>query len=132
VRRPFQDDILRTLLNNREAPEAIPPIDPGSGTPLAPGPDTSNLMLEGTRIVERPGQLLRLNDRTEFSFRLPNGERVMSIELLPNSLLEAMERQADSGVGEFVVSGEVTRYRGRNFLLVQKVVQRVNNGNLSP
>jgi hypothetical protein len=55
-----------------------------------------------------------------------------SIELLPNGFLEVMEREADAGLPDFVVTGEVTLYKGHNYLLVTKSIRRVANGNLSP
>lgn len=133
-RKPFQRDILRSLLTEKETPRRIAPTDPKTQELTTPDPDdpTSVLLLEGTWLVERPGRLIRQDDTSQFEFRLSNSERTIAIEILPNSLRETMERAADAGHTEFVVSAEVTRYRNHNYLLLRGVSYRVSNNNLSP
>lgn len=136
LRRPFQDDILKSLLSDREASQTIPRQDPGmpAQPPALIGGqrEVAGLMPDGTPIVERPGRFYRNGEQKLIELRLPSGERRISLEVLPNALLEALEREAAMGVAEFTVSGELTRYGGQNYLLLRKVVQRVDNGNLAP
>lgn len=136
IRRPFQDDILKNLLNDREAAETIPRQDPGMPAQRAALFDghreMSGVMPDGTPIVERPGRYYRNGDQRLIELRLASGDRRISFELLPNALLEALEREAATGVTQFTVSGELTRYGSQNYLLLRKVVQRVDNGNLAP
>ena len=137
-RKPLQDEILRKLLQSQEAPRLIGPTDPGRSETSDPGEEargvspSSPLLLEGTLIVDRPGRVLLSDGKAEFTFLLPDTQRTLTMELERNSLREALEREAQAGASEFVVTAEVTRYRGRNYLVLRKVVQRVNNGNLAP
>ncbi len=136
--KPFQEDILRTLLNAREAPTMIAPQNPDAVnvTPTANEGSARGqnalLMVEGTMIVERPGRLALADGKAEISLRLSDGRRTVTMQILPNSLLEAMEAEAHSGTPEFVVSGEITTYHGRNYLFLHKVIRRVGHGNLAP
>lgn len=136
LRRPFQDDILRSLLKDREAAQTIPRQDPGmpAQPPVLLGSqrEVTGLMPDGTSIVERPGRFYRTGEQRMIELRLSGGKRRISLEVLPNALLEAVEREAAKGVSEFTISGELTRYGTQNYLLLRKVVQRVDNGNLAP
>jgi hypothetical protein len=136
LRRPFQDDILRSLLKDREAAQTIPRQDPGmpAQPPVMLGSqrEISGLMPDGTSIVERPGRFYRTGEQRMIELRLSGGKRRISLEVLPNALLEAVEREVAKGVSEFTISGELTRYGTQNYLLLRKVVQRVDNGNLAP
>lgn len=136
IRRPFQDDILKSLLRDREAAQTIPRQDPGM--PAQPRAiigsqhEVAGVFPDGTPIVERPGRFYRNGDQKLMELRLAGGDRRLSLELLPNALLEALEREASTGVAEFTISGELTRYGNKNYLILRKVIQRVDNGNLSP
>jgi len=46
--------------------------------------------------------------------------------------LEVMENEFETGVTEFVVTAELTRYRDRNYLLLRKCQRRISHGNLAP
>lgn len=136
LRRPEQAEIIQDLLRQRDKAGVILPQDPqegqSSGAVRAATADDSGLLPEGTILVERPGRLVSDGGRPMFVFLTSaTGGRPQSMELLPCQLLEALERESARG-SEFTVSGEVTRYRGRNYLLLLKVLHRVNHGNLSP
>lgn len=133
-RKPFQDEILMQLLREQEAPKAIPQQDPSTPDDLATrGPDDGReLLVEGTMIVERPAELETGAESVRLVIRLADGERTLALEPLESSLRELLERQAKQGATNFTISGEVTRYRGKNYLLLRKVIQRVDNGNLRP
>jgi len=136
LRRPEQAEIIQDLLRQRDKAGVILPQDPqegqSSGAVRAATADDSSLLPEGTILVERPGRLVSDGGRPMFVFLTSaTGGRPQSMELLPCQLLEALERESARG-SEFTVSGEVTRYRGRNYLLLLKVLHRVNHGNLSP
>jgi len=106
----------------------------------APNPDDHNairpaahkLLPDGSRIVDRPGRLTSEGEYFTFSFESRGrGAPELPIRLLPNRLLEDMEIASAGGTKNvvFVVSGEVTEYRGVNYLLVQKLLVRPNMGN---
>ena len=107
---------------------------------IAPNPDDRNaiqpadhkLLPDGSRIVDRPGRLTSEGEYFTFSFESRGqGAPEMPIRLLPNRLLEDMEIASAGGTKHivFVVSGEVTEYRGVNYLLVQKLLARPSVGN---
>lgn len=138
LKTPAQADILRQLLGREERPMPIRPLDfsaqPAGGV-VAAGVDAEGqpLLLEGTFVVERPGRLVREGGRARFVFHVDGaGKSPRTIEILENQLLEAMEREAEAGFSDFIVSGEITRYRDRNYLIIRKILRRVDHGNLSP
>jgi hypothetical protein len=139
LRRPVQADILRNLLGRDERPTPIRPLtrpatDGRSQAPSA-GIDAEGhpLLLEGTFLSERPGRLVHESGRPMFVFHVEGDDRpARSIEIMENQLLEAMERETEAGFSEFIISGEVTRYKDRNYLLLRKILRRVGHGNLGP
>ncbi|MFH1746452.1 MAG: hypothetical protein ABIG44_05340 [Planctomycetota bacterium] len=139
-RRPSQAKIIENLLRDREKVKTILPQAPQSSvntdvTSIQPFADQSdqNLLPDGTMLVERPGRLVREDGKSMFVFHSDTGTpQLQTMEILPNGFLEAMERRAEYGNAEFVISCEVTRYRNRNFVLLTKILQRVQHGNLRP
>jgi len=134
---PGQAQIYEQLLRGTE--RVRPPImsvDPDNPQgPPAETKDASGLIIEGTILFERRGRLVRSGENT--AFRFPVGElgentSPVTLEFNKNGLLEAMEREAEAGVPEFVVTVEVTRYHGRNYLNLLKYRARIDHGNLSP
>ncbi|MBU0638221.1 MAG: hypothetical protein KKB50_05090 [Planctomycetes bacterium] len=137
LRKPEQAQILEQLIRERDRPEPILPQSEraeGLVSDNGVGPsEAGGLLLDGTTLVERPGRFVRLGDRAEFVFRPRTGEdRTVRMEILENRLLEAMEAEVEKGTTEFVISAEVTRYQGRNYLLLRKLLKRVGHGNLGP
>lgn len=137
-RNPTQARILEELLRGTEPRQAKPilPVTSGEGgKPAVEAPNgNSSLLLEGTVLIERPGRLVRLGDRVEFHFKggSPAENAAEAMEFNKNGLLEAMEAEAAAGVEEFIISAEVTRYRGSNYLLLRKYRRQIAHGNLSP
>ncbi|MFW6155167.1 MAG: hypothetical protein ACOC95_08125, partial [Planctomycetota bacterium] len=98
------------------SPEYIPPV---TGEPVEP-------LREGERIVRRTGQLVATGDGRRRLVFDDAGERcpLPAMIVLPNALLQAMERQVAAADEPplFDVSGEVTRYRGEVFLMIRRAV----------
>lgn len=138
LRKPSQADILRDLLR-QQRPQPIPAQSAGSadereiGDADERGRHRRTQLLEGSFLVERPGRLVHEGGQAKFVF-IPEGDdgTARTLELLPNQLLETMEREAEAGFTEFIISAEVTAYRGSNYLLLRKVLRRVGHGNISP
>lgn len=130
TRPSAQEEIVQSLLREQERAALIPPQPAADQRPEA---DQTGLLPDGTILIERPGRFVLEDGRPKFVF-ISTGEehKLRSMEVLANSLREAMERQAQAGATEFIISGEVTRYRGANYLLLRKLLQRVSNRNLSP
>jgi hypothetical protein len=134
-RNPAQARILEGLLRATEPRQAKPilpdSLDRGEEKASAGGPP---LLLDGTPVSERLGRLVRSGDRSEFHFSPGSlsGNTPLVMEFNRNALLEAMETEAAAGVEEFIISAEVSRYRGANYLLLRKYRRQLSHGNLSP
>ncbi len=83
------------------------------------------LLPEGHYIADRRGRLICAGDYWLFVFE-SDGKALADppIKLLPNRWLEKMESDvaASNDPITFRVSGEITTYRGQNFLLLRKVL----------
>lgn len=138
-------DVLERLRRRQDTTPVIPPVQPGvkqvERTEVAARaiPDNAiravdrKLMPDGSHLVDRAGRLTRDGDYLTFTFESRGeGPIEMPLRLLPNRLLENMEMIAEGGRKSvvFVVSGEVTEYRGVNYLLLEKLLIRPDLGNL--
>jgi hypothetical protein len=137
LRRPEQVDILSNLLGERARAKPILPEKresrPGAAGRPVLGPDGLPVLAEGTIIVERPGRMIREGGRTKFVFHVPGeAQKPRTVEIVSSQLLEAMEKEAEAGFSEFIVSGTVLRYHDVNSLLLTKILRRVSNGNVGP
>jgi len=143
-RRVNARDILDRMRSNRRESQPILPVRPGvtreQRVNAAPGavpgnavaPVNRKLRPDGSRLVDRAGRLTHSGDYLTFTFESRSeGTEELPLRLLPNRLLEDMELISESGRKPivFVVSGQVTEYRGVNYLLVEKLLQRAELGN---
>ncbi len=144
-RRTSPSDVLKRLQKRQDTDRAIiPPQTPGTtrvkrtAISEAAIPDNSirpvdrKLMPDGSRIVDRAGRLTRDGDFLTYTFESRGeGPVEVPLRLIPNRLLEDMEIIAEGGRKSvvFVVSGEVTEYRGVNYLMIQKLLIRPELGN---
>ena len=136
-RNPTQARILQELLRDAEQTRPTPILsDPGveEDSPAGVGDGQKSLLPDGYGLVERPGRLVRSGERVKFHFTSgsPAGDAPDVMEFNKNRWLEAMEAEAEAGVTEFIISAEVTRYRGRNYLNLLKYRRQIAHGNLSP
>ena len=128
------DQLLTQML--RPQADQAKPIQPVAGPPavnaatgsgsLAPNAPAMPLLREGTDILERSGYLRKTNgDLPEFVFD-SDGRTLEDppMLVLPNLKLMQMENALSSATTplHFRVSGTVTEYRGRNYILLDKVV----------
>jgi hypothetical protein len=96
-------------------PPAVKPNAPSVGT-----------LREGTLLVDRPGRLVKSADGAQAQYVFEADGKAMKdppMTILPNIQLMAMEN-AVSGANRdlrFRVTGTVTEYRGKNYLLLMKV-----------
>lgn len=132
------DEMLSQML---KAPQATgnrplaPLPTPSGGAPdrtsgagaVAPSSPVVNLLREGTFLVDRTGRLSRSADgsQAEFSFEA-DGTAMQDppVVIVPNLKLMQMEDAVANNPRDlrFRVSGSVTEYRGRNYILLEKVV----------
>lgn len=106
----------------------VPTTDQSSGpAAVAPGAPTVNVLREGTLIVDRVGHLTRSADGQQMEFTFDSDGKAMKdppLILLPNLKLMAIENEISRSSRDlkFKISGVVTEYRGRNYILLDKVV----------
>lgn len=106
---------------------------PASTVPATTRPGVSqnapatNVLREGSLIIDRTGRIARTADGSQVEFVFDADGQAMRdapVVILPNLTLMKME-QAAAGVNRdlrFRVTGMVTEYRGRNYVLLDKVV----------
>jgi hypothetical protein len=94
---------------------------------IAPGAPTLNVMREGTFIVKRVGRLTHSADGQQMEFTFDSDRKTMKdppVVILPNLKLMQMENAIAGSSRDlrFRVSGLVTEYKGRNYVLLDQVV----------
>lgn len=108
-------------------PDPPAPDRTGGTAAVAPGAEAQNVIREGSFIVDRTGRLTKTADGQQYEFTFEADGRNMKdppVVILPNLKLMAMESAVNSTSRDlqFRVTGMVTEYRGRNYLLLEKVV----------
>jgi hypothetical protein len=129
------EQMLSSLL--RPAPSASRPLQTGTGPAaidktsgkgsVAPGAPPVTVLREGSFVVDRIGRINRTPDgsQAEFVFEADNNTlRDPPMIVLPNLKLVAMENAVGIANRDlrFRITGMVTEYHGRNYLLLEKVV----------
>jgi hypothetical protein len=105
-------------------PDPVRP-DPGTGRMIAPNPPAPTLIREGTPILDRTGRVTKSVDgqTSEFTFD-SDGKNMQDppLLILPNLTLMSMENLVSSTSKDvkFRISGTVTEYKGRNYILIDK------------
>jgi hypothetical protein len=88
---------------------------------------------EGTRQVGRAGRLARQGNSWILVFESESEVPAEpAVQLLPNLALQSMEQLASAGPSHltFTVTGDITVYAGRNFMLVRRFAPRSEETNL--
>jgi hypothetical protein len=104
-------------------------VDKRSGAgAVAPAAPSVNVLREGTILIDRLGRLTKSADgnQTEFAFE-SDGTALQDppVVILPNLKLMQLEDAVNANTTRelrFRVSGTVTEYRGRNYILLDKAV----------
>ena len=122
--RPAGTGGAKPLRPVTEAP--IMDVTSGVGA-VAPGAAPMPVLREGTFIVDRTGRLTRGADAQSWEFTFEADARAMQdppVVILPNLKLMSMENAIKSSSRDlrFRVTGMVTEYGGRNYILLEKVV----------
>ena len=134
------DAVIRALLESRTKtpvlprPQTAPASQPASVAPasiIRPLP-----MPPGAMIRSRLGRIVKDKASRWWTFHFESERTILyeaPMRILPNRQLEAMENILDSSARpgvRFLVSGEVTQYRGKRYLLIRKkLVKREMGGN---
>ena len=94
---------------------------------VAPDAPVVNVLREGTFLVDRVGRLERSADGSQAEFVFDSDGTALQdppVVIVPNLKLMQMEDAVANSMRDprFRVSGMVTEYRGRNYVLLEKVV----------
>jgi hypothetical protein len=129
------DQLLQQMLRPANGP-ALQPLQPILDPPVLDQttgkmvvPDAAQpqtLRREGDYIRDRLGRLTKSADGTQEEFTFESDGRTMQdppIVILPNLKLMAMENAVNSANRDlrFRITGPVTEYKGRNYILLEKV-----------
>ncbi len=136
---PTAENVLENLLHSKPAATPINPAPAASATAIppleavAPNEPKVTRLREGTFIWNRVGRLVKDEKSETWIFTFDADGKDMSdppMAILPSRMLMAMEEASDKGAKpiKFKISGEVTEYRGKNFLLI-KFMQSVKDLN---
>lgn len=141
---PSAEQVLKGVLESGPQQEPLLPVEPGQPrqavpadkplNPIAAEQEQQGLLPDGWPL-KKTGRLVY--DGTWWTL-VPEGtgqsaEPERPIRLLPSSWLEKMEAASVGGTRSmlFSVTGQVTQYRGTNYLLVLNAMVRREQGNLS-
>jgi hypothetical protein len=129
------DQMLDSMLSQNPAPAApdssasvMPARDVTSGSgAVAPGAPVLTVLREGSEIIDRTGRLTHSPDGRHSEFTFDSDGSAMQdppLIILPNLKLATMEDAAASATHDlhFRITGVITEYRGRNCVLLDKVV----------
>jgi len=108
------------------------PSEPGL-RPAALSRDSGGLSHEGTRVSGRVGRLVRESDWWVFVVESDSDTPADApVRLLPNLSLSSMEdlSASENQSPIFVVSGELTVYGARNYMLIRRFRIRRDDGNI--
>ena len=104
-----------------------PTVDRTTVNPVAPGGTNQTVMREGSYVVDKTGRMTKSGDGLNWEFNFEADQSNLTdppVVLLPCLKLMLMQDQVKGGSRDlrFRVTGMVTEYMGRNYLLLEKVV----------
>jgi hypothetical protein len=129
------DQLLQQMLRPANGPAmqplqpilSPPALDQTTGKMVVPNAQQpQSLRREGDYIRDRLGRLTKTADGSQEEFTFESDGRTMQdppVIILPNLKLMAMENAVNSANKDlrFRITGPVTEYKGRNYILLEKV-----------
>jgi hypothetical protein len=124
--KPPQQTGNRPLAPLPQAATGGPDKKSGAGA-VAPAAPVVSVLREGSFLVDRVGRLSRSADGSQAEFAFDSDGTALQdppVVIIPNLKLMQMEDAVTNAIKDprFRVSGMVTEYRGRNYILLEKVV----------
>lgn len=111
------------------------PSAPAPGASAAPNPPTVTRLRDGQYLSQRTGRLVKDEKTGQWMFAFDSDGKEMKdppMVILPNLYLQSMEQMTEKGTKSirFNISGEVTEYQGKNFLIIRfvKTERDMNQG----
>lgn len=131
--RPRSAEDVISLIQGQEPRSVVPASkSPRTGPRMADLP-SSSVRPDGSAFAQRPGRLTHDDRWWRFVFETDHSEQgAPTIKLLPGRGLELMIQSAKETRDGLVllVSGELTQFRGQNYLLPRSVIRRTGTDNL--
>jgi len=133
---PSSADLMKTLLSEKNPTPVIPPkidktVDASTTKSVAPGakgdviePATHNLVVDRLVTIQPAG----VGDWRQATFEADNTLREPPVRLLPSHLLTVA--QAKPTNTRLRVTGEITFYKGKRYMLLRKVIVEREMGQL--
>lgn len=132
------ESIIKRLMQDRAGESVVIPLRTGRGRPVASvapvtAPELSTRW--GKMVVDRLVRIIQERDGQwwQVRFEADNTLREPPLRLLPCRLLEKAESLAAPGSGKIIrlrISGQITWYRDRCYLLLRKVLREPEMGQL--
>jgi hypothetical protein len=128
--QPTADQLLNQMLapTGNDAAAVLQPLAPAASSASADASDAgTGILREGTDIIDRMGRLQKSADNQQEEFILESDGHEMQeapLMILPNLKLMSMETATSQTSHDlrFRITGTVTEYHGRNYILLEKVV----------
>ena len=123
----------RPLLSSDETtPDSLTSAPP---KPPSRTSGTEGICRDGYMVIDRVGRLTYYPDAQQWLFAFEADAASLAeppVEVLPSQLLEVMEKlqRKSSRALRFRISGQVTKYQNRNYILLRKVLVVYDSGNL--
>jgi hypothetical protein len=138
VQSPTPEQVLNQMLQPADADRtaAITAGQPAANSGSSGGTETTDsgaILREGTDVVDRMGRLKKTADGTQEELVFESDSKTMSdppMVILPNLVLMSMETAANQASHDlrFRITGTVTEYRARNYILLEKFVVEQDKG----
>ena len=136
--QPSAEDIIKAF--QQERPQVVPILPAGpedeAGVRTEPadgdGPKPRPRLPDGAMLFDRIGRVVQEGHWWVFVFESDNQSYAEApMKLLPNQTLERMVRESRGGMDPvvFIVTAEVTDFKGENYLLPRKVLSKRDLGN---
>jgi hypothetical protein len=111
-----------------------PDIDKSTTQAVAPAATTQQLRREGDWIRDKVGRLTKGSDGQSWEFTFDSDARSLQdppVVILPNLKLMQMENAVTGSNRDlkFRITGMVTEYKGRNYILLEKAMVESDTGN---
>lgn len=121
-------------MKQQKPPEQVLPRPGATELPGGSFEGSAAMLAEGATVIQRPGRVARDGASWMFISESQSAEKPQPpLKVLPNRaaelMIDAAEREPTGLL--FLVSGDVTVFRGENYLLVRNVARRVDTGNLA-